>query len=626
MMVDMHGAHASSFELENETLTARPVGQPTSLPRTYMVLIASGTSSLVELPATGVRVIGRGPDADIQVEDPLVSRRHARLLLSEGQVRVEDLGSHNGTRVNGHRILGAKPLLAGDELAIGSVVLVLHNVTQTAGRQVLDREGLRLRLATEIERAAAYDRPLAVVALHVESPKANPERVAAWASTLLRGCDGLGWMGDGYLVALLPELRPEEARATALRLEEALRARVGPGVVCCGLACFPTDGGEAMVLLGAARAAATRPGEVGEARQQVTQLRLGERTLWLADATMIRLYEMLRRLAASDLPVLIQGETGTGKENAAFAVHFWSSRQGRPYVAVNCATLPESLAESELFGHEKGAFTGAVGVKKGHFENAHGGTLFLDEVGELPLAVQAKLLRALENKHIRRLGGAREVEVDVRLVAATHRDLAEEVRQGRFREDLYFRLKGAQVIVPPLRDRPRELGLLAEVFLATARRHLGREPGSVAAAALQQLRSYRWRGNVRELKNTMEFVAATLDEWVHVVEPCHLPDGVSDPRLLAEVTALASAPPPAGTEGEAATPVGTPAAPAARRFRPLAEELRDLERQRMAEALQATGGVQKRAAALLAMPLRTFVMKLKQYGLGGRPGIEVGTD
>jgi DNA-binding NtrC family response regulator len=155
--------------------------------------------------------------------------------------------------------------------------------------------------------------------------------MVAWASTVLRGCDGLGWMGDGYLMALLPELRPEEARATALRLEEALRARVGPGIVRCGLACFPTDGGDAMVLLSAARTAATKPGEVSEARQQVTQIELGERTLWLADNTMIRLYEMLRRLAARDLPVLIQGETGTGKENAAFAVHFWSPRQGRPY-------------------------------------------------------------------------------------------------------------------------------------------------------------------------------------------------------------------------------------------------------------------------------------------------------
>jgi DNA-binding NtrC family response regulator len=569
-------------------------------------------------------MIGRGPEADVQVEDPVVSRRHARLLVSEGQVRVEDLGSHNGTWVNGHRLFGAMPLFAGDELKIGSVALMLHSVTQVAGRQVLDREGLRQQLGTEIERAAAYDRPLAVVALQVEGPKVNPERAVAAASAVLRGCDGLGWAGEGYLVALLPELRPEEARDTALRLEEAVRARVGP--VRCGLACFPMDGGDTMVLLGAARAAAARTGEVGEARQQVTQLHLGDRTLWLADATMIRLYEMLRRLAASDLPVLIQGETGAGKENAAYAVHFWSPRQGRSYIALNCATLPESLAESELFGHEKGAFTGAVGVKKGHLENAHGGTLFLDEVGELPLGVQAKLLRVLEDRKFRRLGGTREMETDVRLVAATHRDLAEEVRQGRFRGDLYFRLKGAQVIVPPLRDRPRELGLLAEVFLVAARQRLGREPLSFSAAVLQRLRSYRWPGNVRELKHAMEYVAATHhDEWTQTVETWHLPDGVNDPQMLAEVTALASMP-PGESEDKGRAPLGSPAVPGVRRFRPIAEELRDLERQRMAEALQATGGVQKRAAALLEMPLRTFVMKLKQYGLGGRPVLEVVTD
>jgi transcriptional regulator with GAF, ATPase, and Fis domain len=296
-------------------------------------------------------------------------------------------------------------------------------------------------------------------------------------------------------------------------------------------------------------------------------------------------------------------------------------------MAINCATVPENVAESELFGHEKGAFTGAAEAKPGHLESAHGGTLFLDEVGELSLAVQAKLLRALETKRILRLGGRREREADVRLVAATHRNLTEEVRQGRFREDLYFRLKGALVIVPPLRDRPRELALLAEVFLA-AEAGRGQEPLALSAAALQQLRSYPWPGNVRELKNAMKYVATTVDQWVQTVEPWHLPEEVCDLRLLAEVTALSSLP-PAGAGGEAGaavTPPATPTVPGARRFRPLAEELRDLERQRMAEALQATGGVQKRAAAVLAMPLRTFVMKLKQYGLGGRPGPETVND
>jgi two-component system response regulator AtoC len=289
---------------------------------------------------------------------------------------------------------------------------------------------------------------------------------------------------------------------------------------------------------------------------------------------------------------LITGETGTGKELAALSLHAGGKRRDKPFVAVNCAALPESLAESELFGHERGAFTGAASAKVGYFEAADGGTLFLDEVGELPPPLQAKLLRAVETRQIVRLGETRPLPVDVRVVAATHRELAAEVKAGRFREDLYFRLCAAQVALPPLRSRPREIPLLARTFLEQACKQLGREVPSLDAAALAQLSAHAWPGNVRELRNAMAALAA-LHEGPTVDE---VPLGAAPQQ----------APPPPLAAGPRKS------------FPPLAEELRALERTRMVEALEASGGVQKRAAQLIGMPLRTFVLKAKQYGLQAR--------
>jgi DNA-binding NtrC family response regulator len=315
------------------------------------------------------------------------------------------------------------------------------------------------------------------------------------------------------------------------------------------------------------------------------------------DPAMGRVFALLERLAASTLPVLVTGETGVGKENAAYAVHHWSKRTGG-FIAVNCAAIgPDSLVESELFGHDKGAFTGAVAAKPGLFESAIGGTVFLDEVGELPLSVQAKLLRALETKRIVRLGETKERPIDVRLVAATNRSLEDEVKAGRFRQDLLFRLAGATVILPPLRDRRCEIPMLARMFLAAARGN--RAEMTITPEAMQVLLTYGWPGNVRELKNTMEYVsAAALDEHVEVDD---LPErlGGAGPQTVS------------GTTGPSEVlPVDPPAT-----FRSIADELRELERRRMAEALVASAGVKTRAAQLIDMPIRTFTLKLKQYKL-----------
>src|SRR5439155_8250906 len=242
-------------------------------------------------------------------------------------------------------------------------------------------------------------------------------------------------------------------------------------------------------ILPAARSAAGRasPGKLGERSGAATRLELGERHVLLADPAMARVFALLERLASAELPVLVTGETGVGKENAAYAVHHWSKRSG-PFVAVNCAALgPESLVDSELFGHEKGAFTGAVAAKAGLFESAAGGTVFLDEVGELPVAIQAKLLRALETRKITRLGETKERPIELRLVAATNRALEDEVAAGRFRQDLYFRLSGATVILPPLRDRKCEIPVLARALLAEACARHGRAAMTITPGAMPVL-------------------------------------------------------------------------------------------------------------------------------------------
>ena len=237
-----------------------------------------------------------------------------------------------------------------------------------------------------------------------------------------------------------------------------------------------------------------------------------------------RLREQIRRVAPSNGRVLITGENGAGKELAALAIHAHSKRASGPFVKLNCAAIPKDLLESELFGYEKGAFTGAVATKKGRLEMADGGTLFLDEIGDLALEAQAKLLRALETGEIERVGGTRTAKVDVRLVAATNKDLAAAVKSGDFREDLYFRLNVLPVVVPPLRERRADVARLAQYFLDRFTAAEGRGPMSLGDDARELLEEYHWPGNVREMRNLMEravvlvpdanIAAADLDAWL----------------------------------------------------------------------------------------------------------------
>jgi len=318
-------------------------------------------------------------------------------------------------------------------------------------------------------------------------------------------------------------------------------------------------------------------------------MEVGERTLLIADPVMLHVYTQLRRLAQSPLSVLLVGETGTGKDLAASALHAWSKRYAGPFVSINCAAVPEAIAESELFGHERGAFTGANREKVGLLESASGGTLFLDEIGDLPAPIQPKLLRVLETQRLMPVGSVRERSIDVRVVTATYRDLAEDVRAGRFRRDLYYRLSAALVQVPPLRARHREVPLLARRFLGEACAGLGRPVLKIGDDALELLVAHTWPGNVRELKNVMEYIAALVDG------PLSAKD-VS--TALAKETSVDAAP---------ALPASTPP-------HDLRAAKEDLERRSIDAALEASGGNKTRAAKMLQMPLRTLMWKVKRFG------------
>jgi DNA-binding NtrC family response regulator len=293
---------------------------------------------------------------------------------------------------------------------------------------------------------------------------------------------------------------------------------------------------------------------------------------------------LAEQAAASDASVLVLGETGSGKEGLARRVHELSPRAKRPFVAVHCAALPAGLIESELFGHEKGAFTGAVAARKGRLELADGGTLFLDEVGEIPPETQVKLLRALEQKAFERVGGTATLKSDFRLVTATHRDLRALVKEGRFREDLYFRLAVFPITLPPLRERGDDVLLMARHFLAAR----GGRPLALGPGAEARLRAYAWPGNVRELMNVIERAAL-----------------LSDGDTLALDAALA------GTTGAADMEARLPAAAAGN----LTGRLESAEKTLIADALKRSGNNQSQAAKLLGLERTTLQYKMKKHGL-----------
>ena len=313
---------------------------------------------------------------------------------------------------------------------------------------------------------------------------------------------------------------------------------------------------------------------------------------------MRRVLEQLRKIAAADTTVLVLGESGTGKELVARALHEQGPRRDGPFVSVSCAAIPEGLLESELFGHEKGAFTGAVRRKLGRFELANGGTLFLDEVGEIPPAIQVKLLRVLQERSFERVGGEETIDVDVRVVSATNRDLKAMAASGAFREDLYYRLAVLPVTLPPLRERPGDVEELARFFIGKLAPRVGRRVAGFTPEALALLKGHRWPGNVRELENVVE--QALVFAEGELIRPEDLPDGIRGARPAAAVAL------PTDDRG-------------------LTEILEELERQLILAAWEKAKGVKAETARLLGLKASALYYKLEKYGIArGGEGDEGG--
>jgi DNA-binding NtrC family response regulator len=316
------------------------------------------------------------------------------------------------------------------------------------------------------------------------------------------------------------------------------------------------------------------------------------------DAKLKQVSVALHRAAATDTTVLLEGESGTGKELFARALHALSTRNDGPFVAINCAAIPETLLETELFGHEKGAFTGASQRKSGKFELAHRGTLFLDEIGDLPLSLQPKILRALEEKTFERVGGTTPLHVDVRVVAATNRNLKAAVAARQYREDLYFRLSVFPIVIPPLRDRPSDIPTLARYFIDKFCRDLNKRPLVLSPAAEEDLVSYTWPGNVRELQNCIER-AAILTEG-DTIHPRHLNLSFRGPSLQA----------PVDEDGGPWSKIDLSGTLAEATRRTLSE----VERRKIEQALKDAGGSKGRAAEVLQVSYKAFTAKLREYG------------
>jgi two-component system response regulator AtoC len=368
------------------------------------------------------------------------------------------------------------------------------------------------------------------------------------------------------------ELTLEEGRLSVKDLGSRNGTRVGTSVLKS--ASRALSRGEEMV--------------VGQTRITVIALPSAASTVSQADvvvanARMKELFTLIDKLAGVPTPVLVRGETGAGKEIVAGLLHERGPRRGGPLVRLNCAAIPESLIESELFGHERGAFTGATDRKLGYLERANGGTLFLDEIGDLPATMQAKLLRALETQRIQRVGGREEIAVDVRFVCATHRDLERMRDSGGFRGDLYYRLAGFVLEVPPLRERRDEIIPLATSFAARFAKKLGQPPPTLGEAAKRALEGHSFPGNVRELKNAIEHAVVMAGSGV--IEPAHLPRTLLSPS--SEVSTS------------------------------MHDHVESAERVAIERALAAAGGHRAKAAEILGVSKRTLQYRLAKLGIGG---------
>jgi DNA-binding NtrC family response regulator/pSer/pThr/pTyr-binding forkhead associated (FHA) protein len=619
------------------------------MPWKLLLRSGSGAGEEIAIPAKGL-VIGRDESCDICIADRSASREHCRIELRGAQAFVKDLGSKNGTQLNGLPVEDSA-LAPGDVVQVGGTAfqalpadepgpgetqvrllpdedrketLSLPRVggpekaSEAAGRltaafrmagllaaslpwrELLERFLDTLLAQTSASRAAFLlfegDPPAATAQVVRASGGRPPARVSLGEGMVRKALHN----GESLLyqnLALDPSW-PEAASAASLFYSAICAPLPSPSGVR-GVAYLDTIAGEGELNekdLQLAAVAGALAGSILENDARLRALRAGDEGGAAADPrhallgsslAMKRVYEIIRRAAPASSTVLIRGESGTGKELVARAIHRGGPRRGGPFVAVNCAAIPAGLLESELFGYEKGAFTGASRRTPGRFEAASGGILFLDEIGDLPLESQVKILRALEEKAVVRLGSSKPLAVDIRLLAATNQDLEKAVREGRFRQDLFFRLQVIVIDLPPLRDRPEDVPVLVDHFLESFRDDLGHAVSGVAPEALALLKRYAWPGNVRELRNTVERALVLARGTVL---------GPADISFLNVAAGAAAAP-----EADVLP-------------------LREMEARHVRRALQACGGNKTQAAKILGIERSTLYEKMKAYGIGGAEG------
>jgi Nif-specific regulatory protein len=563
--------------------------------------------------------IGRAPSAAVHISEADAAWRHCVIKPEGGRLRLTDLHTASGTYVNGMRV-NSHWLEDGDQISVGETVAVY-------------REGSSMPDTPETTRVTLL-RACTLLFLF----RGMATSTSATQTDLL----------ESHIVSLIGELAPCEAAAVLIAgSEEELRSMArersvepskeedleGPHRTVRGLERLvrrvlldgPTVDEATNSVAVPVYAAGTARGAILTQFQESTQAELDERLEILSavstlaavalenvrevqalksenamlqerltsddfgvvgkSSSMRRLLQLVQRVSAQDTTVLILGESGTGKELIARALHGGSPRRQRQFVAINCAALTETLLESELFGHEKGAFTGAIAQKKGKLEVAEGGSVFLDEIGEMAPTLQAKLLRVLQEREFERVGGTKTLQLNVRLVAATNRDLSAEVRKGAFREDLYHRLNVVALRMPPLRERPEDIPLLAEHFLRKSARRIGRVMAGITPEAERMLLQYSWPGNVRELENAMERAVVLSDsDWL---TPQDLPDTIAG-RIEPE-------PEESGASYESA--VG------------------DAKRDAILRAWQQANGDYKAAAATLGIHPNSLLRLIRKHGL-----------
>jgi two-component system response regulator AtoC len=579
--------------LTSTTVQGVPDQEP-GMPPLVLHVIVHGYLSTHTLPPSGELTIGRAEGVGVRIDDRSISRRHLTLHLGP-ELAVEDAGSANGSIVAGERLRPGerRRITVGETIEIGAatvVVLAARHRPSGRPRRLLTHDSFEARLEDECAAAALSHRPFCVACLSLTGAP-PPEEVRTILAEVLGAEHPVAVYGPNEYETLLLGMTPE----AGTELCERLAARVARqrGRLRYGIAAFPRDSRAPEELLDRAR----QPLRASKARPSA-------KAIIVSDPAMMQLHHLAKRVATGKIGVLLLGETGSGKEIFAEVIHRYSPRHDKPLVRLNCAAFAESLLESELFGYEKGAFTGAVQSKLGLLEAADGGSVFLDEVGEMPLALQAKLLRVIQERQVLRVGGLKPRPIDVRFIAATNRDLEAEVARGTFRQDLFYRLNGIALVIPPLRERPAEVAALAELFVQRAATELGRRAPRLSAEALALLRGYLWPGNIRELQNVIERAVLLCADEAEITR-AHLPV-----EKLSSVFAPQAVGAPKGPPGPAPPPTPIPAS--APTYAPAGS---DEERARIVAALEKFAGNQTYAARELGIARSTLVVKMTAYNL-----------